>query len=131
MNNLFVGQEYMERTSFSEADVNAFAELSGDNNPIHIDDTVAKNSRFGARIVHGIFVASFISKIIGTKLPGKGSVYLEQNLQFKAPVYIDEEVCICVKILEINNRVITLETNVYDKNERCLLEGKAKVLYEI
>lgn len=130
MNNLFIGQEYIERTSFSEADVNAFAELSGDNNPIHIDDTVAKNSRFGARIVHGIFVASFISKIIGTKLPGKGSVYLEQNLLFKAPVYIDEEVCICVKILEINNKVITLETNVYDKDERCLLEGKSKVLYE-
>ena len=99
--------------------MNTFAELSGDNNPIHIDETVAKNSRFGERIVHGIFVASFISKIIGTKLPGKGSIYLEQNLQFKAPVYIDEEVCICVKILEINNRVITLETDVYDKNEKC------------
>lgn len=130
MNSFFLGQEFSSTRIFSKEDVFNFAKLSGDNNPIHVDDKFAEKSRFGKNIVHGILVASAISKVVGTEFPGYGSIYMEQNLQFKKPVYIGECVNVNVKITDISKKVLTLETNIYNQNKQCVILGTAKVLYE-
>lgn len=132
MNEFYVGQEVSEEKKFEQSEVIAFSEISGDNNPLHLDEEFARNSRFGAPVVHGILVAGLISKIIGTQFPGEGSIYLEQNLRFLKPVYVGECVVVKVKITDIilDKKIFLLETNVYNKNEICVLCGSAKVLYE-
>ncbi|MCI8877320.1 MAG: MaoC family dehydratase [Lachnospiraceae bacterium] len=131
MNHKFyIGQEEQEEKVFHESDVELFAQVSGDKNPLHLNDTYAEKSRFGRKIVHGILVSSLISKIIGMKLPGEGSIYLEQNIRFRKPVYVDEKVIVKVTIIEINQNKFTLKTNVYNMDDECLIEGNAKVLYE-
>ena len=131
MNHKFyIGQEGQEDKVFHESDVELFAQVSGDKNPLHLNDTYAEKSRFGRKIVHGILVSSLISKIIGMKLPGEGSIYLEQNIRFRKPVYVDEKVIVKVTIIEINQNKFTLKTNVYNMDDECLIEGNAKVLYE-
>ncbi|MDE6906536.1 MAG: MaoC family dehydratase [Lachnospiraceae bacterium] len=131
MNHKFyIGQEEQEEKVFHESDVELFAQVSGDKNPLHLNDTYAEKSRFGRKIVHGILVSSLISKIIGMKLPGEGSIYLEQNIRFRKPVYVDEKVIVKVTIIEINQNKFTLKTNVYNMDNECLIEGNAKVLYE-
>ena len=131
MNHKFyIGQEEQEEKVFHESDVELFAQVSGDKNPLHLNDTYAEKSRFGRKIVHGILVSSLISKIIGMKLPGEGSIYLEQNIRFRKPVYVDEKVIVKVTIIEINQNKFTLKTNVYNTDDECLIEGNAKVLYE-
>ena len=130
MNSFFLGQEFSSTRIFSKEDVFNFAKLSGDNNPIHLDDKFAEKSRFGKNIVHGMLVASAISKVVGTEFPGYGSIYMEQNLHFKKPVYIGECVNVNVKITDISKKVLTLETNIYNQNKQCVILGTAKVLYE-
>ena len=131
MNHKFyIGQEEQEEKVFHESDAELFAQVSGDKNPLHLNDTYAEKSRFGRKIVHGILVSSLISKIIGMKLPGEGSIYLEQNIRFRKPVYVDEKVIVKVTIIEINQNKFTLKTNVYNMDDECLIEGNAKVLYE-
>lgn len=126
----YIGQEEYEEKVFHESDVKLFAQISGDQNPLHLDDGYAEKSRFGRKIVHGILVSSLISKIIGMKLPGEGSIYLEQNIRFRKPVYVDEKIIAKVTILEINQTIFTLKTNVYNMGGECLIEGNSKVLYE-
>ena len=131
MNHKFyIGQEEQEEKVFHESDVELFAQVSGDKNLLHLNHTYAEKSRFGRKIVHGILVSSLISKIIGMKLPGEGSIYLEQNIRFRKPVYVDEKVIVKVTIIEINQNKFTLKTNVYNMDDECLIEGNAKVLYE-
>lgn len=126
----YIGQEKEEEKVFTADDVALFSQISGDKNPLHLDEAYAKKGRFGAAIVHGILVSGLISKIIATELPGEGSIYLEQNLQFLKPVYVGEKVCARVKIADIVKNVYTLETSVYNSSGICVLCGKAKVLYE-
>ncbi|MBE5883486.1 MAG: MaoC family dehydratase [Lachnospiraceae bacterium] len=129
-NDFYVGQEVIAQRIFTQSDVDLFAELSGDDNPLHTDEQYAAQSRFGARIVHGILLTGFLSKIIGTQFPGKGSIYLEQNARFMKPVYINQRVTAKVKIIEIHKKILTLETNLYSEDGSCILEGNAKVLFE-
>ena len=130
MDDFFIGQEIVEEKLFTEDQVRRFAELWGDRNPLHMDERYAGRSRFRGRIVHGILVAGVISKIIGTQLPGEGSIYLEQNIQFRKPVYIDEKIIVKVKITGIANNIVTLETNAYKEDESLAVKGTAKILYE-
>ena len=130
MDDFFIGQDIVEEKLFTEDQVRRFAELSGDRNPLHMDERYAGRSRFRGRIVHGILVAGVISKIIGTQLPGEGSIYLEQNIQFRKPVYIDEKIIVKVKITGIANNIVTLETNAYKEDESLAVKGTAKILYE-
>ncbi|EOS44188.1 MaoC family dehydratase [Lachnospiraceae bacterium JLR.KK009] len=132
MDDFYIGQEVSVEKTFGKDEVLAFSELTGDCNPLHIDDGFAKNSRFGATIVHGMFVAGLISKVIGMQLPGEGSIYLEQNMRFLKPVYVGDCVTAKVKIKDImqEKKIFTLETNVYGNDGTCFVSGTAKVLYE-
>jgi 3-hydroxybutyryl-CoA dehydratase len=110
-----------------EEDVINFAKVSQDYNPIHLDDDYAKNTIFKKRIVHGMLLGSYISSVIANEFPGEGSIYLQQNLNFKNPCYIDDEVEIIVELIKKENEKYKLSTKVVNK-EIILIEGDALVL---
>lgn len=101
---LATGDQYTEEFSFSQEDVQAFAEVSGDHNPIHLDDAVAAETVYKKPILHGMLGASVFSRIIGMKFPGEGTVYLNQTLQFKRPMYPSDAYRAELTILEVEER---------------------------
>jgi 3-hydroxybutyryl-CoA dehydratase len=99
--DLHVGMRETLMKSVMESDVVGFARLSGDDNPIHLCDVYAAQTRFGQRIAHGLYTASLISAVLGTRLPGPGAVYRSQTLNFHAPVTIGEVVTVIVEVTEL------------------------------
>ncbi|MBV8043951.1 MaoC family dehydratase [Pluralibacter sp.] len=97
-----VGMVESYSQTMSEADVKNFANISGDRNPMHMDDLYAEKSRFGKRIVHGMFSTSFFSALFGTRLPGPGCIYVSQNIKFRKPVYIGDTVTAYVEVKHID-----------------------------
>jgi len=125
-----VGDTASFSKTVSEADVYAFAGISGDFNPIHVDAEFARGTRFGQRIAHGMLSASFISTVIGTALPGKNTVYLSQDLRFVAPVFFGDTLKAVVKVAETlpEKRILVLETTVFNQHGKQVLTGQAKVM---
>ena len=109
--------------------VEQFAAISGDDNPIHLSDDFAATTRFGQRIAHGMFTASLISAVIGTRLPGPGAVYLSQTLKFLAPVKIGDVVVATVEVAEMveKGRRVRLDCQCL-VDGRLVLEGEAWVM---
>jgi 3-hydroxybutyryl-CoA dehydratase len=99
--DLSVGQRASLMRTVMDNDLHLFAEVSGDTNPIHISESFAARSKFGQRIAHGMFTASLVSAVIGTKLPGPGAIYLSQTIQFLAPVRIGDVVTANVEVVEL------------------------------
>jgi 3-hydroxybutyryl-CoA dehydratase len=114
------------------ADVDTFAELIGDFNPIHVDDAYARRSRFGGRIAHGVFTTGLISAVLGNELPGPGAIYLSQQLQFTAPVYLDDTITAVVEVTawRPDKRIITLKTDCYNQDDVQVATGEAILLVE-
>ena len=127
--DLYVGMTYAMSKAFSSEEVQAFSQLSMDDNPLHIDDDFAKNGLFGRKIVHGFLSASLFSAIIGTKMPGEGSVYLSQNMKFYKPVYHNQIVTAYVTVKELypNKRRVLLQTECKDEYGNVLIDGDALV----
>ncbi|MDQ2081886.1 MaoC family dehydratase [Xanthobacteraceae bacterium Astr-EGSB] len=111
-----------------DSDVVGFARLSGDDNPIHLCETYAAGSRFGERIAHGLYTASLISAVLGTRLPGPGAVYRSQTLAFHAPVRIGDVVTITVEVVELvaQGRKVRLACEAA-VDGRVVLDGEAIV----
>ena len=126
-NTLRVGDKALLSKAFTEEEVFRFADISGDRNPLHLDRDFGEASIFGQRIVHGMLVASLFSGLIGMKLPGEGSIYLGQNLSFKAPVFIDEQVTASVEIINIreDKPIVTLRTVCVNSEGTVVIEGEA------
>jgi len=126
-----VGMESTMEKVVTLEDIKKFADVSGDFNPVHLDDEFAKKTIFKGRIAHGFLTASFISTIIATELPGPGSIYLKQSLKFLAPVYINEKILIKVSIVEVNieKRKLKLSTECF-KNKTLVLTGEAEILIQ-
>jgi 3-hydroxybutyryl-CoA dehydratase len=99
--DLSVGQEASLANEVTEATIKAFAEISGDRNPVHLDADYAAKTIFKERIAHGMLAAAYISAVFGTKLPGPGAIYISQTLSFKAPVKIGDTVVTTVKVAEL------------------------------
>jgi 3-hydroxybutyryl-CoA dehydratase len=99
--DLAVGMRETLQKTVENEDVIGFAELSGDHNPIHLSDHFARKTRFGERIVHGLYTASLISAVIGMRLPGPGAVYISQTLNFRGPVKIGDVVDVSVEVVEL------------------------------
>ena len=112
----------------TEKDVDNFAKLTGDNNPVHTNLEFAKKTIFKQKVAHGFLSASLISTLIATKLPGPGSIYLSQNLKFLAPVFIDDLVIVKVTVKEIDHekKKVKLQTECF-KNEKKIISGEAIV----
>jgi 3-hydroxybutyryl-CoA dehydratase len=101
LEDLSVGQEASLSKTVTEADIAAFAEISGDKNPVHLDAQYAAGTMFKERIAHGMLSAAYISAVFGMKLPGPGAIYISQTLNFKAPVKIGDTVVTTVKVAEL------------------------------
>ena len=128
-----VGDSAEITKTITEADIQAFAEVTGDHNPIHLDDEFAKSTRFGRRIAHGMLTASLISSVLANKLPGEGSVYLGQSLQFVAPVFPGDEVTARVTIKQIRDDkpILKLETICVNQHDETVIRGEATVLFSV
>lgn len=127
---LQVGETASLSKTITDDDIHAFAELVGDHNPVHLDDSYAKGTRFGRRIAHGMLSASLISALLANKLPGEGTVYLSQTLQFVAPVFPGDTVTARVTVTKVRDDkpIVTLETVCVNQNEETLITGEAVVL---
>ena len=128
--NLNVGDTAQMQRVVLEEDVMKFAELSGDFNPVHLDESYAKTTRFGKRIAHGLFCAAMISALLGTELPGLGTIIISENMHFKHPVYLGDVVTAKVQIISVDkerNRV-TVSFCCTNQLEKVLLEGCAEVM---
>lgn len=114
--------------TFTSDDVIKFAELSGDNNPVHLDDEYAKNTMFGARIVHGALASSLFSTLFANTLPGPGCIYLKSENKYLKPIYLDEEVTFTIKIVEIieEKKRIIFDTVALFRNEKAIV-GSAEI----
>jgi 3-hydroxybutyryl-CoA dehydratase len=99
--DLSVGMTEKWSKTVSSSDVVGFAEVSGDRNPIHLSEHFAAKTPFGTRIAHGLYTASLISAVLGTRLPGPGAVYISQTLNFRAPVKIGDTVEVTVEVAEL------------------------------
>lgn len=125
-----IGEEAMLKKKISQQDVLRFAEITEDRNPIHLDEQYASRTFFKKRIAHGMLSASLISAVLGTKLPGSGSIYLDQNLKFIKPVYPGDEITAIVRVTDWNKekRRIKLSTEVINQDQEVVIIGEANLM---
>lgn len=123
------GMEASFSKPVSDADIVAYAGISGDTNPVHLDDGYAKATRFGGRIAHGMLSASLISAVIGTKLPGPGAIYMSQSLRFRAPVKPGDAVTATVRVASIDRarKRATLACSAH-VGDTLVIDGEALVM---
>ena len=127
--DLHVGMRESLMKAVMDSDVVGFARLSGDDNPLHLCDIYAADTRFGQRIAHGMLSGSFISTVIGTKLPGPGAIYISQTMNFMAPVLIGETITAVatVSAIDATKRRVTLKTQCLN-GDKVVIDGEAVVL---
>lgn len=124
-----MGQYTEFKKTVHECDIDSFANISGDYNPVHIDSVAASNSIFKRRVAHGALINAYVSTVLGMYLPGPGTIYLSQDSQFKKPVFIDDIVTVRITISEICERHrARLITNVYNQDGEIVLAGNAYVI---
>ena len=112
-----------------EKDLEDFVKLTGDDNPLHMDENFAEKTHLGQRVVHGMLSASFISTVIGTKLPGKGALWISQTLNFLAPARIGDEITVVVSVKgkSESQKVFSLNIEINNQNNIKLVTGESKV----
>ncbi|SRR6266496_5521964 len=118
--------------TITDDDIQKFAAVTGDHNPLHLDEEFASTTRFGRRVAHGMLGASLISAIIANELPGQGSIYLGQTLQFVAPVFPGDTVTARVTVISIreDKPIVKLETICANQRDEVVIKGEATVLVE-
>jgi 3-hydroxybutyryl-CoA dehydratase len=130
MSALEIGMKATRTKIISAEDVETFARISGDDNPVHLDEEYAAATRFGRRIAHGMLTASVISALLANDLPGPGTVYLSQSLTFKSPVYLGETITATAELTayRAERRIATFKTTCHNQDGKLVLEGEAVVL---
>ena len=125
-----IGDTAVFSKTITDFDIYQFAGLTGDFNPMHIDNEFAKETFFKERIAHGLLTGSFISTVLGMKLPGPNSIYLSQNFKFTAPVKIGDTVKATVEVIEKwdDKKIIRLKTQVMNQRQEMVVDGEAVVM---
>lgn len=121
-----IGDNATFKKKITEKDVYDYADVTGDVNPIHISEEIAKQSLFGERIAHGMLVAGYISRVLGVEMPGEGTICLEQSCKFIRPVRIGDEItikCVFTKIISFEKGVIEITNSVYNQKDEIVLSG--------
>lgn len=128
--NIKIGDSFSKERLVTDELVRAFAEVSGDYNPIHLDEEFAKNTRFGRRIAHGMLSGAFISAVLGYEFAEKKIVYLSQTLKFTAPVYIGDTVTTTATITNIreDKNIVTMDTVCTNQNGEVVVKGESAVM---
>ena len=126
--NIKINMSVSYSQTITDADVKSFAGISGDHNPVHVDDEYASKSRYKKRIAHGLISGSFFSALFGTQLPGPGCVYVHQTFNFKRPVYLGDTVTATVKVTSIDpdKRRVFFDTTCTVKN-KVVIDGVAEL----
>jgi 3-hydroxybutyryl-CoA dehydratase len=125
-----LGERASLAKTVTDEDVQRLAEVTSDFNPLHLDEDYARKTRFGRRIAHGVFSGGLISAVLGNKLPGPGSIYLSQQIEFLAPVYIGDTITATVEVISWrpDKRIITLKTNVHNQDGTQVVTGQAVLM---
>jgi 3-hydroxybutyryl-CoA dehydratase len=126
--DLSVGMMESYSHTITETDVRMYAAMSGDTNPVHLDDEFASNSRFGGRIAHGFIPVGFFSALFGTRLPGPGAIYVSQKLRFKAPIMIGDTIVakVVIKDLVAKKRIAVFDT-ICTVGSKVVIKGEAEI----
>jgi len=129
-NEIILGAKTKFTIEINELIINEFARISGDYNPLHVDEQYAAKTQFGKRVCHGMLLASFFSRLVGMYMPGKNALYFTQTLNFQTPCFVGDKVTIEGEIIDKSQstRIITIKTIANNQLGKCLVDGIAKVL---
>ncbi len=127
---IMVGVKTKFTVQINESTINEFARISGDHNPLHMDEQYAAKTQFGKRVCHGMLLASFFSRLVGMYMPGKNALYFSQTLNFQTPCFVGDKVTIEGEVIDKSQstRIITIKTTAYNQVGKCLVDGIAKVI---
>jgi acyl dehydratase len=127
---IMLGVKTKFTVQINESTINEFARISGDHNPLHIDEQYAVKTQFGKRVCHGMLLASFFSRLIGMYMPGKNALYFSQTLNFQDPCFVGDKVTIEGEVIDKSQstRIITIKTTAHNQVGKCLVDGIAKVI---
>ena len=125
------GDTFSEKVKFTQENVDRFAEISGDHNPIHTNTEYAAATPFGKPIIHGIFAASIFSKVFGTQWPGEGTIYMYQDIFFKAPAFVEVEYTAKFEVIEVNEEKHrgVVQCVLEDPVGKVIIIGQAKLMH--
>jgi len=131
-NELEVGQFAEHTKTVTETDVVMYAGITGDFNPMHVNQAYAEKTRFGGRLAHGMLTAGLISAVLGTRLPGEGSIYMSQSLRFMRPVRIGDTITARIEVIELlpDKQRVRLATSCRNQNQEKVLDGEALVMMQ-
>lgn len=126
-----IGDTFEHSFSFTQEDVVLFAKVTGDNNPVHLDEVYAANTIFKRPIIHGMLGATVFSKVFGTMFPGEGTIYLNQNLQFLRPMLVDTNYIAQFEVIEIDREKhrATITTIVLNEDGKKVVDGSAILMH--
>ena len=132
MEKIKFGDTYQEAVRFTQEKVQQFADVTGDNNPIHVDAGYASTTPFGKPIVHGFFAGSVFSKVFGTIWPGEGTIYLFQEMSFKAPVFVEQNYTAKFEVVDLieDKHRATIQCILEDEEGKPAIVGTAKLLHQ-
>lgn len=132
MEKIKFGDTYQETVRFTQERVQLFAEVTGDNNPIHVDPVYAATTPFGKPIVHGFFAGSVFSKVFGTTWPGEGTIYMYQEMSFRAPVFVEQRYTAKFEVIELieEKHRATIQCILEDQEGKPAIMGTAKLLHK-
>ena len=127
---IILGTKTKFTVPINELTINEFARISGDNNPLHMDEQYATKTQFGKRVCHGMLLASFFSRLVGMYMPGKNALYFSQTLNFKTPCFVGDIVTIGGEVIDKSQstQIITIKTTANNQIGTCLVDGIAKVI---
>ena len=128
--DITIGTKKKFNVTISEEMVNDFAKLSGDYNPLHMNKEYAASTSFKKRVVHGMFLASFFSKLVGVHLPGKNALYFSQSLNFVNPCFVGDKITIEGEVIDksVATKIITLKTTITNESRKKIIDGEAQVI---
>ena len=129
LKDIKIGQKKSFEVVVTESMVDDFAKLSGDNNPLHMDENYAKSNNFKGRVCHGMLLASFFSRLAGMYIPGKNALYFSQSLEFQHPCFVNDRIEIHGEVIDksLATKIITLKTTI-SKDKRQIVDGTGKVM---
>ncbi|MDR0790868.1 MAG: MaoC family dehydratase [Bacteroidales bacterium] len=132
MDKIKVGDTYSHKTRYTQEQVNRFADVTGDNNPIHISQEYAAKTPFGKPIVHGFFAGAVFSKVFGTMFPGEGTIYMFQDMAFLSPVFVERDYVAKFEVMEVNQEKhrAVVKCTLEDGDGKVAISGQAKLMHK-